>query len=35
MSADDVAGQVEQAVRDVGDRASRDDLAVLVVRALG
>ena len=33
--ADDFAGLLEQAVRDFGDRASRDDLAVLVVRATG
>ena len=31
--AQDVAGMVEQAVRDFGGEASRDDLAVLVVRA--
>ena len=34
-SADEFAGQLEQAVRDFGDEASRDDLAVLVVRATG
>ncbi|MCW2613724.1 MAG: Stage sporulation protein [Frankiales bacterium] len=33
LGADSFAGQVEQAVRDFGDQASRDDLAVLVVRA--
>ena len=32
-SADDVAGCLEEAVRDFGDETSRDDLAVLVVRA--
>ena len=32
-SADDFAGCLEEAVRDFGDQASRDDLAVLVVRA--
>jgi sigma-B regulation protein RsbU (phosphoserine phosphatase) len=32
-SADDIAGQLEQAVRDFSLDASRDDLAVLVVRA--
>ncbi|MBW3640138.1 MAG: SpoIIE family protein phosphatase [Actinobacteria bacterium] len=34
-SADEFAGQLEQAVRDFGDEPSRDDLAVLVVRATG
>lgn len=34
-SADTFAGLLEQAVRDFGDQASRDDLAVLVVRASG
>jgi serine phosphatase RsbU (regulator of sigma subunit) len=34
-TADAIAGQLEQAVRDFGDRPSRDDLAVLVVRATG
>ena len=33
--AQEFAGLVEQAVRDFGDEASRDDLAVLVVRATG
>jgi len=33
--AQDFAGLVEQAVRDFGAEASRDDLAVLVVRATG
>ncbi len=33
LSADDFAGHLEQGVRDFGDDASRDDLAVLVVRA--
>ena len=33
LSADDFAGHLEQGVRDFGDEASRDDLAVLVVRA--
>jgi sigma-B regulation protein RsbU (phosphoserine phosphatase) len=32
-TADEIAGQLEQAVRDFGDAPSRDDLAVLVVRA--
>jgi sigma-B regulation protein RsbU (phosphoserine phosphatase) len=32
-SATDMAGCLEEAVRDYGDEASRDDLAVLVVRA--
>jgi serine phosphatase RsbU (regulator of sigma subunit)/anti-sigma regulatory factor (Ser/Thr protein kinase) len=35
LSADAVAGCVEQAVRSFGPEASRDDLAVLVVRATG
>jgi len=34
-SADTFAGLLEQAVRDFGHQASRDDLAVLVVRASG
>lgn len=34
-SSDTVAGLLEQAVRDFGDQVSRDDLAVLVVRATG
>ena len=34
-SADDVAGLLEEGVRDFGEQASRDDLAVLVVRATG
>ncbi len=35
FSAEDFAGHLEQGVRDFGDAASRDDLAVLVVRATG
>jgi sigma-B regulation protein RsbU (phosphoserine phosphatase) len=34
LSADGIAGQLEGTVRDFGDGVSRDDLAVLVVRAL-
>jgi phosphoserine phosphatase RsbU/P len=34
-SADVLAGLVEEGVRDFGEQASRDDLAVLVVRATG
>ena len=34
-SADALAGQLEEAVRTFGEQASRDDLAVLVVRATG
>jgi sigma-B regulation protein RsbU (phosphoserine phosphatase) len=34
-SADTFAGLLEEAVRDFGDKASRDDLAILVVRARG
>jgi sigma-B regulation protein RsbU (phosphoserine phosphatase) len=34
-SADELAGQIEEAVRTFGEQASRDDLAVLVVRATG
>jgi phosphoserine phosphatase RsbU/P len=34
-SADDLAGLVEEGVRDFSEQASRDDLAVLVVRATG
>ena len=34
-TADAFAGRLEQGVRDFGDEASRDDLAVLVVRATG
>jgi sigma-B regulation protein RsbU (phosphoserine phosphatase) len=34
-SADDLAGLLDQGVRDFGEEASRDDLAVLVVRATG
>ena len=34
-TADEIAEQLQQAVRDFGDAPSRDDLAVLVVRATG
>jgi sigma-B regulation protein RsbU (phosphoserine phosphatase) len=34
LGADNIAGRLEGAVRDFGDGISRDDLAVLVVRAL-
>ena len=34
-SADELAGQIEERVRTFGEQASRDDLAVLVVRATG
>jgi phosphoserine phosphatase RsbU/P len=35
LSADDLAGSLEQSVRDFGEQASHDDLAILVVRAPG
>jgi hypothetical protein len=34
-SADRLAGVLEEGVRDFSEQASRDDLAVLVVRATG